>query len=78
VHELLVVKVANPNANLPYDEKTSKVLENKLDKVVDTDDIKAGGKKTVTVSLKPGDYVMLCNQAGHFQAGMRAPLTVTK
>src|SRR5438270_620528 len=31
VHELLVLKVADPKANLPYDDKASKVVEGKLD-----------------------------------------------
>src|ERR1700681_3648510 len=39
-HELLVLKVADPKANLPFDDKASKVVEGKLDKVVDSDDIK--------------------------------------
>jgi uncharacterized cupredoxin-like copper-binding protein len=70
VHELLVIAVADPRAELPYDEKASKIVEGKLSKLVDTDDIKPGGKKTVTVSLKPGNYLLVCNQAGHFRAGM--------
>ena len=72
VHELLVVKLPNKDANLPYDEKDSKVVENKLNKLVDSDDIKPGGKKMITVALKPGDYLLICNQPGHYMAGMQA------
>jgi uncharacterized cupredoxin-like copper-binding protein len=78
VHELLVVKVPDANTNLPYDEKDSKVVENKLNKLVDSDDIKPGIKKSFTVTLKPGDYLLICNEAGHYRAGMRAALTATK
>jgi uncharacterized cupredoxin-like copper-binding protein len=77
-HELLVVKLSSQDTKLPYDEKDSKVVESKLTKVVDSDDIKPGVRKMITVALKPGDYLLICNQAGHYLAGMRTTLTVTK
>ena len=30
----------------------------------------------VTANLTAGKYVLLCNLAGHYQMGMRAPFTV--
>ena len=78
VHELLAVKLPAANTELPYDEKDSKVTEGKLNKLVDSDDIKPGVKRSITVALKPGDYLLICNQPGHYRAGMRAALTVTK
>jgi uncharacterized cupredoxin-like copper-binding protein len=77
-HELLVVKLSSQDTKLPYDENDSKVVESKLTKVVDSDDIKPGVRKMITVALKPGDYLLICNQAGHYLAGMRTTLTVTK
>jgi len=77
-HELLVVKLPSQDPKLPYDEKDSKVVEGKLTKVVDSDDIKPGVKKMITVVMKPGDYLLICNQAGQYLAGMRATLTVIK
>jgi uncharacterized cupredoxin-like copper-binding protein len=77
-HELLLVKLSSQDTKLPYDEKDSKVVEGKLTKVVDSDDIKPGVKKMITVVMKPGDYLLICNQAGHYLAGMRATLTVIK
>ena len=77
-HELLVVKLSSQDTKLPYDEKDSKVIDGKLTKIVDSDDIKPGVRKMITVVMKPGDYLLICNQAGHYLAGMRTNLTVTK
>jgi uncharacterized cupredoxin-like copper-binding protein len=33
-------------------------------------EFKAGATKRVTLNLKPGHYVLLCNLPGHFKAGM--------
>lgn len=35
-----------------------------------------GMTKRLTVTLKPGRYVLLCNVAGHYMAGMRAAFRV--
>jgi len=78
VHEMLVIKVENAAANLPYDEKTSRVIESKLNKVVDSDDIKPGKTKKLKANLKAGNYILICNEPGHFRAAMRASLTVTE
>ena len=77
-HEMLVVKLSSQDTKLPYDENDSKVIESKLTKVVDSDDIKPVVRKMITAALKPGDYLLICNQAGHYLAGMRTTLTVTK
>jgi uncharacterized cupredoxin-like copper-binding protein len=39
-------------------------------------DIKPGQTKKVTLTLKPGKYVLLCNLAGHYKAGQYAAFTV--
>jgi plastocyanin len=36
----------------------------------------AGGKKTLSVKLKPGTYTFYCSVPGHRQAGMQGTLTV--
>jgi uncharacterized cupredoxin-like copper-binding protein len=33
-------------------------------------EFKPGGTKRVTLNLKPGHYVLLCNVPGHYKAGM--------
>lgn len=75
VHELLLIKPA-AGANLDYDAKQQRVVEDKLVKLVDTDDIQSGKSVTKTVTLKPGHYEMICNQPGHYQQGMHTAFDV--
>ena len=39
-------------------------------------DLKPGEAKDLKLKLSPGNYVLLCNIAGHYMAGMQAPFTV--
>ena len=45
---------------------------------VEVDAIQPGSSKEVTVDLKPGTYTVLCNIAGHQEAGMKTTITVTE
>ncbi len=40
------------------------------------DGIQPGTSKELTANLKPGTYTILCDIAGHEEAGMKATLTV--
>jgi len=64
VHELIVVRVDSPQAALPYDEKKQEVVEKRIAHLGEVSD------------LKPGQYLLICNQPGHYKAGMSAPFTV--
>ncbi len=77
VHEMIVVSVANPDATLPYDKKADRVIEFKIKDLGEASDLRPGTKKTLTLTLKPGDYILMCNQPDHYKNGMRVNLTVT-
>ena len=77
VHELLLVKLPASGA-MPYDAKTHRVIEDRLVKFVDTDDMQPGHSMTKTVVLAPGTYEMLCNQPGHHEQGMHATFSVMR
>ncbi len=77
-HELLVVRVPGAQERLPYSEVSRKVVESRIDKIGDSGDLRAGTSTTFTVRLKPGKYLLICNQPGHYQAGMWDWLTVTR
>ncbi len=76
VHEMIVVSVTDPKTPLPYDEKDDRVIEFKIKDLGEASDLPAGEKKTLVLTLKPGNYILLCNQPSHYKAGMRVNLTV--
>lgn len=79
VHELLVVrpKRGQTALTLPYDGKKAEVVESRVDRVGEISDLRPGASGTVTLDLKPGSYILLCNQPGHYKAGMQTTLSVT-
>jgi uncharacterized cupredoxin-like copper-binding protein len=71
-HELVVLNTDRAPGALP-------VAKGKADETGDlgeAEDIAAGSSKSVTLALKPGHYLLICNLAGHYQAGMHAAFTV--
>lgn len=78
VHELIVVRADPKQATLPYDEKKSEVVEKRIHHLGEIGDLKPGATGKITLNLKPGDYVLICNQPGHYKAGMSTPFTVVK
>ena len=78
VHEMIVVAVENPNAPLPYDYNTGQIPEKQVKMLGETSEMEPNAEKTITLDLKPGAYLLICNVPGHYQAGMWTPLTVTQ
>ena len=74
VHEFVILKTKTKFDELPVNDQ-DKVSEAKA--VGEIEDIAEGKTKSKTIKLKAGDYVLVCNIAGHYGAGMRAPFTVT-
>jgi hypothetical protein len=65
-HELVVLNTDKAPGGLP-------VARGKADETGDlgeAENIAAGTSKSVTLALKPGHYVLICNLAGHYQAGI--------
>jgi uncharacterized cupredoxin-like copper-binding protein len=76
VHEFLVVSVDSATAPLPYDYSKAQVAEDQVKVVGEVDDLQPNASKTLTLTLAPGSYLLICNVAGHYASGMVAPLTV--
>ena len=72
VHEFVVLRTdRRPNA-LPV--KGGVAIETaKLGRAAN---IAAGQERVLTLSLKPGKYVLICNLLGHYKAGQYAALRV--
>ena len=78
IHELIVVSVADPSRPLPYDRKDGRVIESRIADLGEASDLNPGEKKTLHLTLKPGNYILMCNQPDHYKAGMKATLVVTR
>ena len=78
VHEFLILKTNMAFDQFPIDpQDPSKVDENKLDGVKELNtDLDPGKAGKLVLNLKPGRYVVFCNQPGHFAGGMRQVFTV--
>jgi uncharacterized cupredoxin-like copper-binding protein len=76
VHEFLVVKTTTSAAALAMDQTGTRVDEKRLKGVKELGDLAAQQDGKLTMSLRPGHYVLFCNQPGHFAGGMRADLVV--
>ena len=75
-HEFVILKTSLDAANLP--EESSKIKEDAagVEHVSEIDGVDAAQDKNLTVDLKPGTYVFVCNIPGHAHQGMVARFTV--
>ena len=70
-HELVILKTDLPAAALKMRANEDKVDEDASGKNVgEVEGIEAGHTKAGTFDLPLGRYVLLCNIAGHYKAGM--------
>ncbi len=77
-HELIVA--ADRRRGLPFRADGFTVAEEALQSSEpgSVEPQRPGGTADLRVQLKPGRYVLFCNMAGHFMAGMHADLVVTR
>ncbi|HDR9482349.1 TPA: hypothetical protein QDC20_000490 [Burkholderia aenigmatica] len=74
-HELVVLKTDLADDALPVSK--GQVLEHKLRKIGEVEDIAPGKSKRMSFKLAPGHYALICNKPGHYEAGMHTALVVT-
>lgn len=77
-HEFVVFKTDLDAAQLPYDKEKFAVTEDssELTKVDEKEAIDPGKSTSLTVTLAPGHYVLICNIPTHYVQGMRTNFTV--
>lgn len=78
VHEMLVIRSEGGGKEPPYDAKNEKVIEEETQDLGEVADLDPGKGGTLTVTLDAGDYVLLCNEPGHYKHGMTTSFTVTQ
>lgn len=74
-HEFVVVKTDLKSDKLPV-TSDDEVDELAFEPVDEIEDIKAATAPVLTVDLKAGHYVLLCNLTGHYAKGMHADFDV--
>jgi len=74
-HELVVLRTDLAEGSLPANpEEAGKVSED--GSLGESGDLAPGASVDFTLTLTPGHYVLICNLAGHYAAGMHATLNV--
>jgi len=75
-HNLRVAQTDLAPDALPVDDSTLMVDEGQVEVLASSKDLDVGQAEELTVELEPGSYVLFCNIAGHYQAGLYAGFTV--
>jgi uncharacterized cupredoxin-like copper-binding protein len=57
---------------------TAESMKDKAGDKGEVSELEPGKSGRLTINLKPGKYLLICNVAGHFVAGMWSPFEVTK
>jgi uncharacterized cupredoxin-like copper-binding protein len=77
-HEVIIAKLRDRNQTISVPDGMDRVEEKKLRTLGEVSDLDPGKEGKLSISLKPGEYLLFCNMKGHYQAGMLAHLTVTE
>jgi hypothetical protein len=77
-HELNVIRTARAPDKLPLQPDGLTVNEDApgLDHIDEAEGLDIGDRRTMTLDLAPGHYVLYCNMEGHYLGGMHAAFTV--
>jgi uncharacterized cupredoxin-like copper-binding protein len=77
-HELIVVRETDSGLPLRKDGLTvdEDTIEKQKLEVGALEPGQPGGVRHMSVNLRPGRYLLLCNMAGHYLGGMHAELVV--
>jgi uncharacterized cupredoxin-like copper-binding protein len=76
IHEMIVMFLADPKKPLPYIDAENRVDEDKAGDKGEVSELDPGKSGALTVDLKAGKYLLICNVPGHYGAGMWTEFTV--
>lgn len=76
VHEMVISPIKDANTPLPYIEAGNKVDEDAAGHLGEVAELEPGKKGALTLTLKPGQYILYCNIPGHYALGMWRLMTV--
>ena len=75
-HEFMILPWSGASTALPYDHQTHQVKEASLVDLQGVEDLNPRETVTARLVLKPGRYIVFCNELGHYRDDMRAMLVV--
>jgi len=75
VHEMILAQIADAAKPMPYIDNENRVDEDKAGDLGEVSELEPGKSGTLTVTLKPGTYLLYCNVPGHYLAGMWTTIT---
>ena len=78
IHEVIVARVPEGTAKLPYDQNAQRADEDSLQNFGSVNEIDPNKTASLTLELKPGKYMLYCNLPGHYMAGMWTLIDVTE
>ncbi len=78
IHEMIVMQLDKADDPLPYINAENRVNEDKAGDKGEVSELDPGNSGSLTVALKPGKYLLICNVPGHYASGMWTEFTVTK
>ena len=70
VHEVQVARINDETQVLPYDQSRNKVDLEGLQTLGAVSEIMPNKSASLILDLAPGKYLLFCNVAGHYMAGM--------
>lgn len=69
VHEVVILPYKD-GQSLPYGDKDMRIDEEAAGHLGEVSELQPGKSGSVTLDLKPGKYLLVCNIAGHYMNGM--------
>ncbi|MFC2967506.1 hypothetical protein [Acidimangrovimonas pyrenivorans] len=76
VHEMIVAPIKSKDEVLPYNKEEMRVEEEKAGHLGEVSELDPGASGALTLTLKPGEYILYCNIPGHYVMGMWTLFTV--
>ena len=76
IHEMVLAPVTSVDKLLPYDEIEMQVDEDASGHLGEVAELDSGASGSLTLTMKPGTYILYCNIPGHYAAGMWTVFTV--
>lgn len=78
VHEMVVARIRDTKQPLPYTADSMEVEEDGAGLRGKVSELGPGQTGSLTLTVKPGTYMIYCNVAGHYMMGMWTLVTVSK